>query len=115
MFISGLSFVGFGSTSTSGFYRFELNIRRAPRDTFIDPIDSGFTKTPFFIGHTHFCTTNLRIWSFFGQETYIHFVAQETRIITNLFIFLIISSKKVEIDNAKVVFLLELVVIINES
>ena len=30
-----------------------------------------------FIGHTHFCTTNY----FFGQESYIHFVAKETSII----------------------------------
>ena len=34
-----------------------------------------------FLGRTHFCTPNLRIWYFFGQETYIHFVAQVTRII----------------------------------
>jgi len=27
-------------------------------------------KTPFFIGRTHFCTTNLRISYFFGKETY---------------------------------------------
>ena len=43
--------------------------------------------TPFFIGRTHFCTTNLRVWYFFGQESYIQFVAQETRIISKLFIF----------------------------
>jgi len=58
-----------------------------------------------FLGRTHFCTSNLGIWQFFRQETYIHLIAQETRI----------SSKKVEMDNAKVVFLLELVVFINES
>ena len=52
--------------------------------------------TPFFIGRAHFCTTNLGIWSFFGQETYSHFVAQKTRIIRKLFIF---SSKKVEIGD----------------
>ena len=34
-----------------------------------------------FLGLTYCCTTNLRIWSFFDQETYIQFVAQETRII----------------------------------
>jgi len=34
-----------------------------------------------FIGCTHFYTTNLGIWSFFDQETYIHIVAQETSII----------------------------------
>ena len=55
------------------------------------------------------------IWNFFGKETYIHFVAQETRIIRKLLIFNFFSSKKVEIYNAKVVFLLALVVIINES
>ena len=59
--------------------------------------------TRFFIGRSQFCTTNLGIWYFFGQQTYIHFVAQETRIIKKLFIF------------AKVVFLLEFVVIINKS
>jgi len=56
-------------------------------------------KTPFFIGHTDLCTTNLSIWYFFGHETAIHFLAQETRVIRNLFIF--IFGK---------VFLLELVV-----
>ena len=44
-------------------------------------------KTPLFIGCTHFCTTNVGIWYYFGQETYIYFVAQETSIITKLFIF----------------------------
>ena len=47
-----------------------------------------------FIGRTEFCTTNLGIWYFFGQETYIHFVAQETGIIRKLFIFFIFSSKR---------------------
>jgi len=42
-------------------------------------------KTPFFIERTHFCTTNLGIWYFFGPETYIHFVAQKTSIIRKLF------------------------------
>ena len=41
----------------------------------------------FLIGRTHFCTTNLGIWYFFDQETYIHFLAQETSIIIKLFIF----------------------------
>ena len=36
-----------------------------------------------FLGRTHF----LGIWKFLGQETYIHFVVQETRIIRKLFIF----------------------------
>jgi len=36
--------------------------------------------TPFFIERTQSCTTNLRIWYLFGQETYIHSVAQETMI-----------------------------------
>jgi len=52
---------------------------------------------------------------FFGQKTYIHFGAQETRIIIKLLIFNFFSSKKVEIGNGKVVFLLALVVVINES
>jgi len=46
--------------------------------------------TPFLYDGSlfyHFFTTNLRIWYFFGQETYIHFVAQETSIIRKLFIF----------------------------
>jgi len=43
-----------------------------------------------------------------------HFVAQETRILRKLFIFNFFI-KKVEIDNAKVAFLLELAVIIKES
>ena len=41
------------------------NTRRTPRER----------KTPFFIGRTQFCTTNLGIWQFFGHETYIQFVA----------------------------------------
>mgnify|MGYP000328335695 CR=1 FL=1 len=41
----------------------------------------------FFRGRTHFSTTNFGIWKFFGQESYIHFVAQETRIIRKLIIF----------------------------
>jgi len=46
----------------------------------------------------------------------IHFVAQEIRIMNQKIIyFLIFSSQKVEIDIEKVVFLLKLVVIINES
>jgi len=49
--------------------------------------------TPFFIGRTQFCTRNLRIWSFLGQETYIYFVTQETRIIRKLFIFVSKRSK----------------------
>jgi len=40
-----------------------------------------------FLGRAHFCTTHLGIWSVFGKETYIHFVAQETSIIRKLFIF----------------------------
>jgi len=40
----------------------------------------GRQRRRFFIG-TYFCTKNLGIWKFLGQETYIHFVAQETRII----------------------------------
>jgi len=81
-----------------------------------------FTKSLFrtscarrFLGRTHFCTTDLRfclIWrpgkSYLpckpGNQDY-------ERIIH----FLIFSSKKVEIDNAKFLFLLELVVIINQS
>jgi len=51
-------------------------------------------KAPFFTGPTHFCTTNLGIWQFFGQETYIHFVAQETRIIWQLFIFNFFHQKR---------------------
>jgi len=47
-----------------------------------------------FLGRTHFCSTNLEIWSFFGQETYIHFVAQETRIIRKLFIFNFFDQKR---------------------
>jgi len=45
---------------------------------------------------------------------YINFVAQEARIIRKLFIFNFFI-KRVEIDNAKAIFLLESVVIINES
>ena len=57
-----------------------------------------------FLGRTQFDTTHLKMLKFFGQETYIHFVAQETRIIRKLFIFNFFSSKKVEIDNTKVLF-----------
>ena len=57
---------------------------------------NSLTMTPFFIGRTHFCTTNLGILKFFDQETYIHFVAQETSIVRKIFIF---SSKKVEIGD----------------
>ena len=46
------------------------------------------------------CTTNLGIWYFFGAETYIHFMAQETRIIRILFVFILfLSSQKVKINN----------------
>ena len=41
------------------------------------------TKTPFLLGPTDFCTTHLGIWKFFGQKTYIHFVAQEARLSEN--------------------------------
>jgi len=47
----------------------------------------------FFIGRTHFCTTNLRIWYFFGQETYTRFVAQEISIIRKLFIFSFVQKQ----------------------
>jgi len=50
--------------------------------------------TPFFIGRTHFYTTNLGIWEFFGQETYIH--SRKPGLSKNIH-FLIFSSKKVEI------------------
>ena len=56
-------------------------------------------KDAVFLGRIHFCTTKLGIWQFFGQETYIPFVAQETIIIRKLFILLIFSSKKVEIGD----------------
>ena len=46
---------------------------------------------------------------FFGPETYIHFVAPETRIIRKLFIFF---TKNVQIY--KFHYLLELIVIIND-
>jgi len=46
-----------------------------------------------FIVRTHFCTTNLRIWYFFDQETYIHVISQETRIIRKCFIFNFPSKK----------------------
>jgi len=46
-----------------------------------------------FLGRTDFCTTSLRIWYFLVHETYIHFVAQETRIIRKLFIFNCLHQK----------------------
>jgi len=49
-----------------------------------------------FLGRTHFSTTHLGIWEFFGQETYIYFVAQETRITRKLFIFNFFSPKRSE-------------------
>ena len=63
--------------------RTSLAEQATPRDAVIsvdpnDPRASAISKksilsvkTPFFIGHTHFCTTNLRIWQLFGHETYI--------------------------------------------
>mgnify|MGYP006944939367 CR=1 FL=1 len=51
------------------------------------------------------------IWYFFGQETYIHFVAQETRLVRKLFIFYLFHQKR---SKSTKVFLLELAVIINE-
>mgnify|MGYP006945002004 CR=1 FL=1 len=36
--------------------------------------------TPFFIGRTYFVPQIRKYGIFFDQETYIHFVAQETRI-----------------------------------
>jgi len=45
--------------------------------------------TPF-LGRTHFYITNLRI---IGLETYIHFVAQENRIVRKLFIFNFFTQK----------------------
>ena len=50
-----------------------------------------------FIGRTHFCITDLRIWYFFGQETYIHFVSQETKIIRQLFIFNFFIKKGIKV------------------
>ena len=52
-----------------------------------------------FSGRTHCCTANLGIWYFVGKEPYIHFVAQETRIIRKLFIFLFFLLKNVEIGD----------------
>jgi len=52
------------------------------RDDFTEDFESRTEKTEseiedaVFLGRTQFCTTNLRIWYFFGQETYIHCVAQ---------------------------------------
>ena len=56
-----------------------------------------------------------KFWNmvFFCQATYIHIVVQETRIIRKLYIFKFFI-KEVEIHHAKVVFLLQLVVIVNE-
>ena len=51
-----------------------------------------------FIGRTHFCTKTLGICYFFGPETFIHFVAQETSIISKV-LSLNFSSKKVEIGD----------------
>ena len=48
-FIAQLIFKVNGEENTSGFYRFELKIRRNPRDTFIDPIASGFNKGAIFV------------------------------------------------------------------
>jgi len=67
----------------------------------------GYKHRRRFLGRTHFCTKNLGVWEFFDQKTYIHFVVQETRIVRKLFISIFVIKK--------VVSLLELVVIINES
>ena len=40
-----------------------------------------------FLGRAHFLPQIWEYGNFFGQETYIHFVAQETRIVRKLFIF----------------------------
>ena len=63
------------------------------------------SKTPF-LGRTQ---------NYENMVIFQAFVAEETRIIRKLFIFNFFFIKKVEIDNAKFVFLLELVVIINKS
>ena len=57
----------------------------------------AIVMTPFFIGRTHFCTSN------FGQEAYIHVVAQETRIIKKIFIFFIKKgrNRRSKFDNQK--------------
>jgi len=56
-------------------------------------LDAVFYRTNPILYHTF---GNI----FFGQETYIHFVAQETSIIRTLFIFCIfLSSKKIEIGD----------------
>ena len=47
------------------------------------PFPLPLTSTPFFIGRAHFWTTNLGIY----KRKFIHVVAQETRIIRNLFNF----------------------------
>ena len=77
---------------------------------------STMNLTPFFRTDPHLYH-KFENMVFFGQEMYIHFVAQETRIIKKMLFFFNFSSKKVnaKIFNAKIVFLLELVVIINES
>jgi len=64
-FIRALEFDGYGDTGWPGFYRFEMNIRRAPRDTFIDPIDSGFVKGCIFVNGRNLG----RYWSIGPQRT----------------------------------------------
>ena len=48
-FIDRLAFKLDKNEDFPGFHRFELKIRHNPRDTFIDPIASGFTKGVIFI------------------------------------------------------------------
>ena len=47
-FISNIPFqVMPNNAFTPGFHKFVLNVRRTPRDSFLDPIKSGFTKVIF--------------------------------------------------------------------
>jgi len=98
----------------------QLHLQRFPWISARFPFNCSIDAV--FLERTHFDTTNLRTWYFFGQETYIHFVTKLK--INNVLIILVSLAtkkdyqkiikfliKKVELDNAKIVFLLELVVI----
>ena len=62
------------------------------------PLYECRSLTPFFIGRTHFCATNLRIWYFFGQEYLLCSPGnQHYQKILYLFIFI----KKVETTSNK--------------
>jgi len=71
--------------------------------------------TAFFLGGSVLCATNTVVRTFFGQAILGSFCSPETQHSQKNNSFPFFSSKNLKINDAKVVVLLELIGIINET